>query len=600
MSEWIATRIQQAAQTRHILALVRPYLGRFALGTFFLLLGSAIGLVYPQAVRIALDRTVEADVDVATFDRLGMGLMALFCLQAIFTWLRHYIMSWLGQRAVVDLRIRVASHLLRLPPGWFHDRRSGELVGRIAGDVSILEGFVGSELSMALRNLVQLIGASALLFWVDASLAVFMFATVPAMVILVIFFGRYIRLMSGGLQDALAQTNARIQEAFGAIETVQAFGQEERETEHYREGIFFAFHRALGLARWRASFFALASLAGYLALGSILWLGIRRVVAGELSAGDLMAFVLYSSMVAVSLGSLASLWSSLQRAGGATERLFEILDTVPDVVGPARPVPLPAGPQTLAFEGVHFAYGGTNGEVLRGIDLRIEAGETVALVGPSGAGKTTLTALALRFYDPTAGRITLGGVDFRDVALETLRARMAVVPQDPVLFADSIGTNITYGAPGATASEVHEAARRAYAAEFIEGFTAGYETVCGERGVKLSGGQRQRVAIARALLVNPDILILDEATSSLDSASEAHVQAALAEVARGRTTLIIAHRLSTVRDADRIVVLDGGEIVEEGPHEELMALGGLYRDLVLHQLERGSGALETRRVGAGR
>ena len=456
MTAWLRHRLATAAQTRRILGLVRPYMGRFVLATVFLLLGSGIGLVYPQALRYALDETTRSDADLATYDSIGLGIVLLFCVQAVFTWFRHYIMSWLGERAVVDLRVRVASHMLRLPPGWFHDRRSGELVGRIAGDVATLDGFVGGSLSMALRNAVQLVGSAVLLFVVNASLAVFMFATVPAMVTIVLGFGRYIRKLSGGVQDALAETNARIQEAFGAIGTVQAFGQETRETERYRDGTQHAFGRALRLARWRASFFAIATLAGYVALGAILWLGIRRVAAGEITAGDLMAFVLYSSMVAGSLVSMASLWQSLQRAGGATERLFEILDTEPEVQSPPAPVSLPAGPQPLVFEDVRFAYGEKDGDVLRGIDLRIEPGETVALVGPSGAGKTTMTNLALRFFDPTAGRLTLGAVDFREADLNALRARMAVVPQDPVLFADSIRANIAYGRPDATQEEIED------------------------------------------------------------------------------------------------------------------------------------------------
>lgn len=567
-----------------ILELVKPHRGRFALGSLFLFAGSAIGLAYPRAIKYAINELDEHGT-VDAFDEVGMLLVALFLIQSVFTWCRHYLMSWLGERAVADMRQRVFARLIALPPGWFHTRRTGELVGRISGDVTTLQAFVGSELSIGLRNLVQLIGGVTLLLLEDAGLALYMMLIVPPMILSVMVFGRFIRRMSKKLQDAIALTNGRVQEVLGAIMTVQAFTQETREKDRYAEGVEVAFGTALSLARWRATFMSVSSLSGFLALAFVVWLGGHRVAAGELDPGGLMAFVLYTTIVALALASLSNMWTALQRAAGATERLYAIIDAVPDVRNPETPDEMPPGGSPLRFENVTFAYEGRPDDaVLQDIDLTIEAGTTVALVGPSGAGKTTLTALVPRFYDPSEGSVTLGGTDLRSLSLDALRERIALVPQDPVLFSGTIAENIAYGRPGASTSEVIEAAKQANVHEFVVAFPDGYDTLCGERGVQLSGGQRQRVAIARAMLADPDLLILDEATSNLDAESEALIQDALRRVTHGRTTLIIAHRLSTVRDADLIVVLDDGRLAEKGNHDTLMAAGGVYKRLVERQL----------------
>lgn len=577
-----------------LLALLAPHRGRLALAMVFLLLGSGLTLALPQGIKLAIDGVGEsgglASGDTGTLDLVAGVLLIVFLVQSVSIWIRHYLMTWLGERVVADLRRKVSDHILRLSPAWFDVRPTGELVGRIAGDVTIVEGVVGSELSIAMRNIVQLVGGIGLLLWVDPVLTLQMLLVVPFIVLAVARFGRLIRARSKEVQDALAGTNARLQETLGAIVTVQAFSQENEEARRYHEGVEEAFDAAMHLARWRASFITTASFLGLFAMGLIVWIGGRRVAAGEMSAGSLSAFLLYTLMISGSLASLSSIWAGLMRAAGATERLFEVLGTIPEITSPIDTKPLPAGAPRIELRGVHFRYDSRpNDEVLGregrgGVNLAIEAGQRVALVGPSGAGKSSLSALIPRFYDVQGGSVQVSGVDVRELDVDELREKIAIVPQDPVLFSSSIAENVAFGKPDASQAQIEAACRRAHAHDFILGFPEGYATPCGERGVQLSGGQRQRVAIARALLADPEILILDEATSSLDAESEAAVQAALDELMKGRTTLIIAHRLSTVRDLDRIVVLDDGLVAEQGTHDELMGADGLYRRLVERQL----------------
>ncbi|HSN30737.1 MAG TPA: ABC transporter transmembrane domain-containing protein [Kofleriaceae bacterium] len=565
-------------------SLIRPYRARFLFAVVMLLAASAITLVYPLIGRYAVDEAI-ANKTTHDLDLFAVAIVALAVVNAVFVWLRHYSLSWLGERVVTDLRALVFDHLLALPIAWFHERRSGELVGRLASDVTVIEGVVGTELSMAMRNGVQIVGALVMLFVIDVRLTGAMLAIVPPIVLTTIWFGRRIRKMQRSVRDELANVSGQVQEAIGAISTVQGFVREPHETRRYKAGIEGAFHKTMHMVRWRASFFATAMSAGYIGVAAVMWLGGRALIAGDLTPGAFLSFILYPFIVVGALADLASVWEGLQRAAGATDRLFAVVDTVPEIAEPAQAQPLPAGRGAIRFEGVSFAYPSRRAQpVLTDVDLEIRPGEVIAVVGPSGAGKSTILSLLYRFYDVDAGRVTFEGVDVRELELKALRRSLAMVAQEPVLFSGTIRDNIAYGREGATPEEVEAAARDAYAHDFISGFPEGYDTVIGERGTKLSGGQKQRIALARALLANPRVLILDEATSNLDAESEAAVQAALARIMEGRTTIIVAHRLSTVRDADRIVVIEGARVVEQGGHDELMERRGTYRRLVEHQL----------------
>jgi ABC transporter fused permease/ATP-binding protein len=567
-------------------ALLRPHRARFALAVITLLAASAITLCYPRAAKYAVDLGMAGGHDFSELDWIVIALIALVAVNGVLVWLRHYSMSWLGERVVTDLRGLVFDRILTLELAWFHERRSGELVGRLASDVTVVEGVVGSELSMAMRNSVQMLGALVMLFVIDVRLTLLMLAIVPPIVVVTVYFGRRIRVMTRAVQDRLARVSGQVQESIGAIATVQAFVRERHEAERYRDGIEGAFQQSLVLFRWRSWFFATAMTAGYLGVAAVIWLGGRALLAGDLTAGDLTSFCLYTFIVAGALADLASLWSSLQRAAGATDRLFQVVDTTPAVRDPDVALPLPPGKGAVRFENVTFAYPARRAQsVLRDVSLELAPGEVVAVVGPSGAGKSTLLGMLYRFYDVDGGRVTLEGVDVRQLSLAELRRSLAMVAQEPVLFSGTIRDNIAYGAAREVSdADIESAARDAFAHDFIAGFPDGYATVVGERGTKLSGGQKQRIALARALIADPRVLILDEATSNLDAESEAAVQAALSRLMAGRTTLVIAHRLSTVRDADRIVVLDGGRVVEHGKHDELMARRGVYHRLVEHQL----------------
>lgn len=583
MSETVKIRYRMSVLWRLIL-LLRPHRTRFYLASVCLVLGSLVSLAYPQVARYAIDLGMKKG-SVSALNDVLRWLVLIFALHAIFVWFRHYLMSWLGVRAVADLRNLVFDRIMLLPLAWFHERRSGELVGRLASDVTVIEEVVGSQLSMAVRNAVQLVGGIGLLLFVDWRLTMVMLAIVPPFSLGVVYFGAKLRKRSKAVQDRLAKASGRVQEAIGAIDTVQAFGKEHDEAALYQVDVEAAFLSGVRLIKWRASFMASVSVLTYAALAVILLLGGRGVIDGRMSAGELTAFLIYTGMVASAFATVAGLYGSLNRAAGATERLYDVIDTVPEIRDPESPVPIPEGRGSVRFEDVRFRYASRpDDKVLEGVSFTIEPGETVALVGPSGAGKTTIAQLLPRFFDVDEGKILLEGVDLREMRVSDVRGAMAIVSQEPVLFSGTIRDNIAYSNPSLSDAKVEQAAQDANAANFVMSFPEGYQTKVGERGVKLSGGQKQRIAIARALVANPRILILDEATSNLDSESEAAVQKALVSLMKGRTTLIIAHRLSTVRDADRICVVEDGVISEQGRHTELMQNSATYRRLVEHQL----------------
>jgi ATP-binding cassette, subfamily B, bacterial MsbA len=564
---------------------VWPYRWQLVLASFMLVASGLLALAFPMAVRYMLDAAF-VDGDRALLDRIAIGLVVIFTIQSALNYGQSYLLSAVGERSVAGLRRELFARLLEMPPGFFADRRTGELTSRLTSDVGLLQGVLSHQISEFARQILSLVGGVVLLTWLQPRLALTALAVAPLVVGSAIFFGRRLRDITTGVQDRLAEATGVAEEAFSQIRTVQSFVQEPTERARFSDRVTASVQAALQRARIRGVFFGMLTLSTFGGVTFVLWQGGLLVLDGQLTAGSLVSFLLYTITIAASIGALAGSFSAYQEAVGAAERVFEILEMSPEIADPPDPAALKRPPEgRVAFEGVSFRYQGDPAMAwtLEGIDLEVAPGEVVALVGPSGGGKTTLVSLLPRFWDVTQGHVRVDGHDIRTLRLADLRGAIGVVPQEPALFSGTIRENIAYARPGATDAEIVEAAKAAHAHEFVERLPQRYETLVGERGIKLSGGQRQRVAIARAILKDPAVLILDEATSNLDTESERLIEDALARLLVGRTTLIIAHRLSTVRRADRLVVVDRGRIVEEGTHGELLARGGLYARLYQRQ-----------------
>ena len=514
-------------------------------------------------------------------DQALAAMLAIAAVLAVATWFRFYLMMSTGERVVTDLRKAVFDHILGLDPAFFEAERTGEVISRLTNDTMLLQQVIGFGISMFVRNALLMMGAAVMLFVTSWKLAAFVLLGVPATLIPILVLGRRVRRLSRASQDRVADVSAYVDEAIHEIRTAQAYAHEDADRAAFSRHAEAAYDVALTRIRQKAFLIGSVILIAFSAVGIILWVGGHDVLAGRMSAGELSAFVFFAVVVATGAGTVSEVWGELQRAAGATERLMELLATSPQIVAPAAPVAPPArASRTIEFDAVGFNYPARPGvAALRGFTLRVAPGERVALVGPSGAGKSTVFSLLLRFYDPQLGAVRIDGVDAREMEPRELRRLIAVVPQEPVIFAASVLDNVRYGRPGASREEVLAACEKAYALEFIERLPQGLDTPLGERGITLSGGQRQRLSIARALLADRPILLLDEATSSLDAAAERLVQQALEALEAGRTTLVIAHRLATVQHADRIVVLERGAIAAHGTHAELMRQGGLYSSL---------------------
>ena len=572
-----------------LLPFLRPYRARIGLALVFLVMAATATLAFPMALRMLIDgglvRGDNGDQMMAMREHF-FTLFGVATALGVFSALRFYMVSWLGERVTADIRDAVYAHVLHQSPEFFETTQTGEVLSRLSADTTLVQTVVGSSLSMGLRNMVLGLGALSVLVWTNPLVMLQVLVVLVLIVIPSLWFGRRVRKLSRASQDRIADSSAIAAEVLNAIPVVQSYTAEAREAQRFTTSTENAFETAIRRSGARSVLVGFIIIATSAALLWGLYQGTQAVVAGRITAGDLGQTVVYVILLASAFAVLGEVYGDLLRAAGATERLMELLHTESPIASPAQPVrlPLPQAGSAVRFEALEFHYPSRpSTQALSAFTLDVQPGQTVAIVGPSGAGKSTVFQLLLRFYDPQAGRIVLDGVATQDLALGDLRQRIGIVPQDAVIFSNSALENIRYGRPDATDAEVQQAAEAAFAHEFITALPEGYKTFLGERGLRLSGGQRQRIAIARAMLKNPPLLLLDEATSALDAESERMVQAALESAMRNRTTLVIAHRLATVQKADLIVVLDHGQLVEQGTHAELVARGGVYADLAALQ-----------------
>ena len=559
---------------------IKPYLGTLLLAVGALLLAAAAQLSLPVALRFLIDRGLLAE-DAATIDRYFIALFGVAVAFGLFAALRFYLVMWLGERVVADIRVAVYRHVVRLDAPFFEVTKTGEILSRLTTDTTLIQSITGAGLSIAIRSAVTLVGATVMLAVTSPRLAGVILVLVPLVLVPILVLGRRLRVLSRASQDRIADTSGLAGETLNAIPIVQAFTLERLLGEQYREAVMTALRVAVRRIRVRSFLTLTAILFIFGAVTFVLWLGTQSVLTGGMTAGQLGQFLLYAIFAAGSAAGLSEMWGEVQRAAGAMERLVELLQASPDIVAPREPVAFPAVSRgSIRFESVSFSYPSRPGAmVIDEFDLAVESGERLAVVGPSGAGKSTLFALLLRFYDPQSGAIRIDGIDIALADPRAVRSRIGLVPQETVVFGTSVRENIRYGRPDASDAEIEAAARAAAADEFIRQLPSGYDTFLGERGTRLSGGQRQRIAIARAILKDPPILLLDEATSSLDAENERLVQKALERLAEGRTMIVIAHRLATVLEARRTVVMDRGCIVGIGTHDELVKRDPVYARL---------------------